>query len=124
MADGIDARVNRMEASRLDSPSDGARAEACPEELIAGDDAVLLRGKLGDQPFGRPSGAFSPVCGSDVTLGGHARQCGAPARAGGALNVAGVRRYARGPRRTGSVVSWFTNGFPAYRGWPASSISG
>jgi hypothetical protein len=72
VADGVDARVNRMEASRLDSPADSARAEACLEKLIAGDDAVLLRGKLGDQPFRGPSVASRPGCGSDATLGGHA----------------------------------------------------
>ena len=91
---------------------------------------MLALGELGDYKLTAASVTFASTVDGTITLGGHGRQGGATARAGGARDVAGVwrydavRRYARGPSRTGRVMSWLTNGFWAYCGSPASSISG
>ena len=81
------------------------------------------------RPF-RRLGVFAPYASSgDESAGAGARMTLGRARVA-RLSVAGVwrddavRRYARGPSRTGRVMSWLTNGFWAYCGSPASSIAG
>ena len=107
-------------------PIESLVAEAHNAKLLARDNTVLPFGELGDHELAAPSVTFA----STIDDNCHARrawgQGGATARAGGALDVAGVRRYAyaREPRRTGRVMSWLTNGFWAYCGSPASSIAG
>ncbi len=117
--------MHTVEPSSREPLLDRPRAETQIQQLTARHDSVLPSREHGDIPVGSSSRAFSPVCGVNVRLGGHGGQDGSPDRAGGARNVAGVRRYAYAAfRRTGRVVIWLTKGFWAYCGVPASSIAG